>query len=139
MMTIVIYRIVFHDPIPQKLLPTLFILIAPPAVGFIAYSALTPEVDGLSRVLYYTGLFTTIMLGVNFRRFLKAGFFISSWAYSFPLAAITIATFLIGKRTGLPYFAPLAAALLAILSVIIAVLLWKTQGAIRRKAICLPE
>jgi tellurite resistance protein len=79
------------------------------------------------------------MLGANFRRFLKAGFFVSSWAYSFPLAAITIATFLIGKRTGLPYFLPLASALLAILSVIITVLLWKTQGAIRRKAICLPE
>ena len=139
MMTIVIYRIVFHDPIPPKLLPTLFILIAPPAVGFIAYSALTPEVDGPSRALYYTGLVTTLMLGANFKRFLNAGFFISSWAYSFPLAAITIASFLIGKRTGLPYFAPLAAALLAILSVIIAVLLWKTLGAIRRKAICQPE
>ena len=58
---------------------------------------------------------------------------------SFPLAAITIATFLIGTRTGLPYFGPLATALLAILSVIIIVLLGKTLGAIKRNAICLPE
>ena len=139
MMTIVIYRIVFHDPIPPKLLPTLFILIAPPAVGFIAYSALTPEVDGLSRVLYYTGLFTTIMLGANFRRFLKAGFFISSWAYSFPLAAMTIATFVMAKRSGLEFFVWLGGLLLAIVSLVVIVLVRKTLSAVGRKAICVPE
>lgn len=139
LMTIVLYRIFFHDPIPQKLLPTLFILIAPPAVGFIAYSALTPGIDASGRVLYYAALFTTILLASNFMRFIKAGFFISSWAYSFPLAAITIASFLMGKRSGLPFFENLAGALLAILSLIIVVLLGKTVGAIRRKAICVPE
>ncbi len=139
MMTIVIYRVVFHDPIPPKLLPTLFILIAPPAVGFIAYCAMTPGLDVLARLLYYTGLFMTLLLGGAASRFVKNGFFISSWAYSFPLAAITIATFLMGKRSCMAFFDNLAFALLAILSTVIVILVVKTLGAVRRKAICTPE
>ena len=139
MMTIVLYRIIFHDPVPPKLLPTLFILIAPPAVAFIAYCALTPGVDAFARVLYHTGLFMTLLLGSALRRFVRNGFFLSSWAYSFPLAAITIASFLMGKRSGSAFFDGLAFVLLCILSVLIGVLLWKTLNAAGRKAICVPE
>jgi len=38
--TVIMNRIIFHNPLPQKLLPTLFILIAPPAIGFISYTTL---------------------------------------------------------------------------------------------------
>jgi tellurite resistance protein len=38
--TVIINRIIFHNSLPQKLLPTLFILIAPPAIGFISYTTL---------------------------------------------------------------------------------------------------
>jgi len=38
---VLFYRIIFHAPMPEKLIPTLFIFIAPPAVGFVAYTALT--------------------------------------------------------------------------------------------------
>ena len=139
LMTIVLYRIVFHDPIPPRLLPTLFILLAPPAVGFIAYSALSLELDAFARVLYYTALFLTLLLGGSVRRFVKGGFFISSWAYSFPLAAMTIATFVMAKRSGLVFFQGLAFALLGIVSVVVIVLLSKTLSAAGRKAICVPE
>ena len=139
MMTIVLYRIIFHDPVPPKLLPTLFILIAPPAVAFIAYCALTPGVDAFARVLYHTGLFMTLLLGSALRRFVRNGFFLSSWAYSFPLAAITIASFLMAKRSGNLFFDNLAMLLLAILSLLVVVLALKTLGAARRGAICVPE
>jgi tellurite resistance protein len=39
--TILLYRLLFHNPLSERLLPTLFILIAPPAVGFISYVKLT--------------------------------------------------------------------------------------------------
>jgi len=139
LMTIVLYRIFFHDPIPPRLLPTLFILLAPPAVGFIAYGALVPELDAFARVLYYTALFLTLLLGSNVLRFVKGGFFISAWAYSFPLAATTIATFVMAKRSGIGLFNGLAVVLLAIVSLVVVVLMAKTLGAIRRKAICVPE
>ena len=38
LLTIIFYRVFFHSPLPGRLLPTLFILIAPPAAGFIAYT-----------------------------------------------------------------------------------------------------
>ena len=139
LMTIVFYRIIFHDPIPPRLLPTLFILLAPPAVGFIAYGALSPELDAFARVLYYTALFLTLLLGSSLMRFVQGGFFISSWAYSFPLAAMTIATFAMAKRSGLDFFLGLAVALLGIVSLVVVVLLGKTLNAAGRRAICVPE
>ncbi len=139
LMTIVLYRIFFHDPIPPRLLPTLFILLAPPAVGFIAYGALSPELDAFARVLYYTALFLTLQLGGSVMRFVEGGFFLSSWAYSFPLAAMTIATFAMAKRSGLDFFLGLAVALLGIVSLVVVVLLRKTLNAAGRRAICVPE
>ncbi len=34
--TIIVYRLIFHKTMPQKLMPTLFIFMAPPAIGFIS-------------------------------------------------------------------------------------------------------
>ena len=49
-------RIIFHNPLPNKLLPTLFILIAPPAIGFISYVKLTGGLNEFGRILYYFAL-----------------------------------------------------------------------------------
>jgi hypothetical protein len=59
---IIFYRVLFHNPLPGKLMPTFFILIAPPAVGFIACIKLTGDLDAFGRVLYYSGLFLTLLL-----------------------------------------------------------------------------
>lgn len=139
MMTIVLYRVFFHDPIPPRLLPTLFILIAPPAVAFLAYLALGGSLDAFARVLYSIALFVTLLLAVNARRFLQLGFFLSSWAYSFPLAAITIASFVMAQRSGHAFFIGLAFGLLAVVTVVISTLLLMTARAARRRAICVPE
>ena len=139
LLTIIVYRIIFHDPLPPRLVPTLFILIAPPAVGMIAYVSLTGSVDAFARVLYYTALFLALFLGSNVARFLRNEFFISSWAFSFPLAAITIATFVMKKHTDLAGFDVIAAVLILVLSLVVLVLLGKTCGAMARGEICRPE
>lgn len=139
LMTIVFYRIFFHEPIPARLLPTLFILLAPPAVGFIAYGSLVPQLDGFGRLLYYAALFLTLLLGSNVLRFIRGGFFISTWAYTFPLAAMTIASFSMAKRSGLDIFHWVAAALLIIVSLVVVVVITKTLSAVGRHAICVPE
>ncbi|MDK2792317.1 MAG: tellurite resistance protein [Deferribacteres bacterium] len=51
--SILLYRVIFNDPLPPKLLPTLFIMIAPPAVGFISYIKLSQQLDNFSRVLFW--------------------------------------------------------------------------------------
>jgi tellurite resistance protein len=139
LMTIVFYRLFFHEPLPARLTPTLFILLAPPSVGFISYLALTDSLDAFARVLYYTALFLTLLLASNAVRFFRLPFFISAWAYSFPLAAMTIATFTMAQLTRLQFFQGLALVLLAVLSVVLATLVFKTLFAACRGQICVPE
>lgn len=138
--TIVLYRLFFHEALPARLAPTLFILLAPPSVGFIAYTNLTGEIDAFARVLYYTALFLALLLASNAARFLRLPFFLSSWAYSFPLAALTLATLLMATRLAdPPLFMSLGFALLALLSLVVAALTWRTLLAIGQREICVPE
>lgn len=139
LMTIVMYRLFFHEPLPARLAPTLFILIAPPAVGFVAYIALRGEVDVFARVLYFMGLFLTLLLASNALRFFRLPFFISAWAYSFPLAAMAIATFEMAARSGQAFYLGLGWVLLAVLSALVALLAIKTLLAAARGKICVPE
>jgi len=139
LLTIVFNRIIVHQPLPAKLLPTLFILIAPPAVGFVAYIKLNGSLDSFAHVLYYVGLFFTLLLFTQINRFARLPFFLSSWAYSFPLSAITVSSWVMFEKTGLPGIKLIALGLLVALSLLVAMLLIKTIQAIRTGDICLPE
>jgi tellurite resistance protein len=139
LLTIVMYRLFFHAALPERLAPTLFILVAPPAVGFLAYVALTGDVDAFARVLYSTALFFTLLLAAGAARFLRTRFFLSAWAYSFPLAAVTIASFAIAHRTGGTIYDWLARLLLVVLTVVIGLLVARTATAVVRGEICVPE
>ncbi|MFO7593062.1 MAG: SLAC1 anion channel family protein [Pseudomonadota bacterium] len=139
LLTIIVYRMVFHQPLPAKLLPTLFILIAPPAVGFISWLQLNGSIDAFGRILYYAAIFLTLMLLTQAGRFARLQFFLSWWAYSFPMAAMTIATVLMYQQLQLPFFKGLAIVLLTLLTLLIATLLFKTIQAIARREICVEE
>lgn len=138
LVTIIFNRVLFHNPLDEKLMPTLFILIAPPAVGFIAYTRLVGDLDGFGRVLYFGGLFLTLLLFTQARRFLKLGFFLSWWAYSFPLAAISIASMTMFVLTGADTYRWLGNGLL-LLTLLIGLLLVRTTAAVKRHGICVPE
>lgn len=49
LLTIIFNRMFFHQPLPGKLLPTLFILIAPPGAGFVSWLQLNGELDAFAR------------------------------------------------------------------------------------------
>lgn len=136
---IIINRVIFHPPLPEKLIPTFFILIAPPAVGFIAYVKLTGGVDSFARVLFYFALFTVLLLAALYRKFYGIKFYLSWWAYSFPVAAISIATMLMYSKTNIPFFYGLATMLVSALTFVICGLLLKTVRAIREKTICVED
>jgi len=139
LMTIVLYRLFFHEPLPARLTPTLFILLAPPSVGFLSYMALTDSLDAFARVLFYTALFLTLLLASNAVRFVRLPFFISAWAYSFPLAAMTIATFMMAQLTAMAFFHVLALLLLAVLTLVLVALVFKTLLAAKQGRLCVPE
>ncbi|PID46172.1 MAG: C4-dicarboxylate ABC transporter [Proteobacteria bacterium] len=136
LMTIVFYRLLFHDPIPTHMLPTLFILIAPPAVGFVSYMRLTGELDSFARILYFSGLFLTLLLFSQAKRFLRLPFFLSWWAYSFPVAAITIASMVVFEHTQKTGFMWIGGLLLTLLTCLIGLLLVRTAIAIKNREIC---
>jgi tellurite resistance protein len=130
-------RVLFHNPMPTHLIPTFFILIAPPAVGFLSYLKLNHgELDNFAHMMYYIALFLTLLLFMQIRRFSKLPFFLSWWAYSFPIAAITISTFTMFELKQQPFYLGLGAILLTIITMVIALLVVRTLIAIFRKKIC---
>jgi tellurite resistance protein len=142
--TIIIYRMLFHQPLPERLMPTFFIMIAPPAVGFVAYLELAQlsvngGPDAFARVLYYSSLFLTLLLLTQVGRFVRLSYYISWWGYSFPLAAVTIATFLMFELTGLLAFAVIGWALLSLVTLVVVFLLYRTAVAIGSRSVCVPH
>ena len=139
LLTIIINRVIFHHPLPEKLAPTFFILIAPPAVGFISYVKLTGGLDGFARVLFYTALFTVLLLAALHRKFRGIRFFLSWWAYSFPTAAFAIASMLMFHHTGMAFFGLLSQIMLVLLAGIITLLLVRTVTAMLKGEICVDD
>jgi tellurite resistance protein len=142
--TIIIYRMLFHQPLPDRLMPTFFIMIAPPAVGFVAYVELMQlagngGLDAFARVLYYSSLFLSLLLLTQVGRFVRLHFYISWWAYSFPLAAVTIATLIMFELTGLVAFAVIGWVLLSLVTLVVIFLLYRTAVAIGSRSICVPH
>ncbi|MDP1653700.1 MAG: SLAC1 anion channel family protein [Rhodocyclaceae bacterium] len=139
LLTIVMNRLFFHEPLPERLTPTLFILIAPPAVGFLAWLKLNGgAIDAFAHILYHVALFLTLLLASNALRFFRLRFFLSTWAYSFPLAAMTIATLTMAEHLG-GLFVALGWLLLIVLSIVLLLLTVRTLQAMLRGEICMPE
>lgn len=140
LLTLVFNRLVFHEPLPGKLRPTLTILIAPPAVAFLAWLQLNGGgLDPFARVLYNLGLFFTALVLIQSRGLLRLPFALSFWALSFPVAAMTIASFRYAALSDVAIFSAIGWALLVLLLGIITGLLWRTGIAILRDEICQPE
>jgi tellurite resistance protein len=140
LLSILMNRFFFHNPVPTKLLPTLFILIAPPAVGFIAWMRLHKGVlDDPARILYYAALFTTMLLFFQWKQFAKVKFALPWWAYSFPTASITIASTLMLEKTGATFYAILVPVLLTFLTLMVLLLVINTFKSMAKGEICVPE
>lgn len=129
-------RLIFHGSLPERFMPTLFIFIAPPAVGFIAWFNLNGGLDSFGRILYFIALTFTLLLATQLRYFTRLKFFLSWWAYSFPLAAMTIATFVMAKATGGEFYLRLGVVLLTVLSLVVSGLLVRTGIAVKHCEIC---
>ena len=139
LLAIIFNRVIFHQPLTERLAPTLFILIAPPAVGFLAHTRLVGHLDTLAYVLYYSALFLGLVLVTQFRMFARLSFYLSWWAYSFPVAALTLATMQMYQYTGHVGFKWIAAILAIALTALIGLLLALTFRAAQRNEICVPD
>jgi tellurite resistance protein len=139
LLTIVVNRLIFHNPLPARLMPTLFILIAPPAVGFISWGVLTGGVDAFGRILFFSAAFFFILMLPQLGKFARLPFALSWWAYTFPLAALTIASFVMAEHANADVYRWLGFGLYGVLALVIAGLVAKTASAMMRGEICVPE
>ena len=133
-------RSFFFAPIPQKLMPSLFILIVPPALGFIAWTALHGgKLDDFGIVLFYAALFMTLMVISQWRRFVGLPFALTWWAFSFPLASITLAALLYFTLVRQDFFLWLGLSLYAVLVLVVATLVVRTAALAFKGQLLKPE
>ena len=136
---ILLNRIIFHHQMAQKFMPTMFILIAPPAVGFIAYFKMYGEIDHFAYFLFNLALFFTILVAFMYKNFVKIKFFISWWAFVFPLAAMAIASMLMHHKTKDLALLWLSYTMITVTTLVIAVVIYQTIIHIKRGEICVQE
>lgn len=123
--TMIVSRLVHRDAIAPAMTPSLMILVAPFAVGFLAYSNIVGGIDRFAGLLFYFGLFMFAVIAPKvFRR--SVTFSSAWWAISFPMAALATAALRYAEfRDSVPLWI-LAMALLGALSLALAVLTVRT-------------
>lgn len=141
LLPMVLTRLFIHDqPVPAQLLPTLAVLIAPPAVAFLAYLRLgTGNLDAASRVLFYTAAFFALLFVAQVGRLRRLPFFLSWWAYAFPLAGLSVATTVLGREIDSGFLRGTAWFLLFVVTGLVALLTVRTVSAVAKGRICVPE
>lgn len=120
-------------------MPTLFILIAPPAVGFIAYFKMYGVIDMFAMTLFNLALFFTILVAFMYKNFIKIKFFISWWAFVFPIAAMAISSMLMYHKTNDSILLLLSYVMIAVVTVIIAIVIYQTILHMNKQEICIQE
>ncbi|MDG4648353.1 SLAC1 anion channel family protein [Roseibacterium sp. SDUM158017] len=139
LLTLVFNRLIFHDPIPARLFPTMVILIAPPALAFVAYVRLTGGVDPAAKMLVSMAYAFTALVLVQVPKLRTLPFALSWWALSFPLAALSIASFTYGRAIASPLHEAIGLVVLAALVLVVAGLAVRTVVAALRGEICRPD
>lgn len=121
----IVSRLVHRDPLVPAMTPSLMILVAPFAVGFLAYVNIIGGIDRFAALLFYFALFMFAVVAPKvFRR--GIGFSAAWWAIGFPMAALTNAALKYADFRASGPHGVLAAVLLGLLSVALAVLTVRT-------------
>jgi tellurite resistance protein len=137
--SIVLQRLIVNPLLPSKFIPMLFIFIAPPAVAFISYIRLAASFDVFAGILLSLGLFFGLMIFFMWKSFLKGGFSVSRWAFTFPLAALSISFQLAYALTGSVIYAVIGLAVLAIAGIAVVIVLVQTIHHMIKREICVED
>lgn len=136
---VILNRIIFHNQMAVKFMPTFFILIAPPAVGFIAYFKMFGVIDTFAIMLFNMAVFFTILVTFMYKNFIKIKFFISWWAFVFPLAAMAISSMLMYKQSNNLFLLIFSYVMIAAVTIIVAIVVYQTILHVKKEEICIQE
>jgi len=138
--SILLNRIIFHHQLPGKFMPTLFIFIAPPSIAFLAYFKMFGSFDDtFALILYNLALFFTILVAFMYNNFIKIKFFISWWAFTFPLASMSIATLVMYSKTKDAMLMYLSYAMISVTTIVIAIVIYQTIKNMFKHEVCIYE
>lgn len=138
-LTIFMNRMFFHPPLPAKLLPTFYIIMAPPAIGFVSYVRIVETPDSFAYMLYGTAFFVGLLLLSQVKRFFSSPFSISWWAFLFPSAAMTLATVHLYNVDGETFYRWLFNVQVIALLLLTLYLVIRTIKLVTQKKLCLKE
>lgn len=139
LLAILINRIIFHNQLAQKFLPTMFILLAPPAVGMVSYIKIGNDFDVFAQGLYNIAFFFSLLLIFMVRNFMNLKFFISWWAFTFPVAAMAIASSIAYHKTGMLFYKVFAHLSVIVTTIVILYVAFNTIKYMLKKEICIAE
>ena len=122
------------------MVPTLAILVAPPAVTFLAWVKFNGgNVDNMAHAMYGASLAFLALTFTQARLLIRLAFSLSWWALSFPFAALVSATMIYGTALDSQLHLLLGRAGVFLLFLLILWLSLRTMLAFFRKEICTPD
>ena len=128
--SMIISRLVHRDPLAPDATPSLMILVAPFAVGFLGYSNLVGGIDRFATLLFYFSLFMFAVVAPKIFR-PSVTFSPAWWAISFPMAAMVNAALKYAEfQASWPHWV-IAVGLLGFVSVALVVLTVRTAMSLR--------
>lgn len=140
LLPIVLYRLIALDSMPPRLLPTLAIMIAPPAIGSVAWVSLGGTwTDPMARILLGVAVFQAMLLVAHATDLWRVPFGPSVWAYTFPLAALTIGLVSASEASPCRLCAWAAVISLVIVSLVVLAVTTRTVIGLFRWEICQAE
>lgn len=137
-LTLTLVRRLVHSPLPERLLPTTFIAVAPPSViglSLLAFGAPWPVIAGFWGV----ALFTLLWMGSQTPRILAQPFSLAFWALSFPLAAFSTLTLKLAQATAQGGWQTFAILSLVLATLVVFALALATLRGLRNGTLLAPE
>lgn len=133
LLPVTLSRLFFHGFMSPPLRPSIFVLIAPPALIAIALTRMDGGyMDNVARMLTGMALFTFLFVMAGWRKHKELPFCLPWWGYTFPISALSSACFYFYDSSGQNVVAVLAVFLLAMTSLVTGLVTVKTLIAFAR-------
>lgn len=137
-LALILARRIAHSALPDRILASWFITIAPPAVIGVVLSQWQAPLP-VVLALWGVGLFFLLWVASLVRRIAGQPFNISFWAFSFPLAAFTVLTLRVAELSQVGALQTVGVLMLAISSIAILWLGFSTVRGLREGSLLAPE
>ena len=136
-LTLLIARVIQHSPLPDRILPTWMITVAPPAV--LGIDMLHAGLPGVSGALWGVALFFVLWASTLAKRMAAQHFALPFWGLSFPLAAFSALSLQLANTPAYDWLYAPALVALAVTSLVILGLVLGTVRGLRNGSLLAPE